>query len=181
VRPRCARQGQRPTQIGYSTFCSPEAQALLSAGRPPALWRRHDSPVGELVRTFGPGREELHFRDRPVDRYGISLRSRGTDSFARARKPHPGPCQSDELAKRRSSAPCHAPRRARRCRNRNGGEGRFRSGARLTRRSAALFPPDVCFGAGCPPEGLISRRLSSPCYGGPANRLRVQLFESLFG
>ena len=45
----------------------------------------------------------------------------------------------------------------------------------------SLIPPDVCFGAGCPPEGLISRRLSSPCYGGPANRLRVQLFESLFG
>src|ERR1700681_3625932 len=31
----------------------------------------------------------------------------------------------------------------------------------------SLIPPDICFGAGCPPEDLISRRLSSPCYGGP--------------
>jgi hypothetical protein len=30
----------------------------------------------------------------------------------------------------------------------------------------SLVSPDVCFGAGCPPEDLIWRRLSSPCYGG---------------
>src|SRR6202048_3033438 len=29
-----------------------------------------------------------------------------------------------------------------------------------------LIPPDVCFGAGCRPEDLISRRWSSPCYRG---------------
>ena len=31
----------------------------------------------------------------------------------------------------------------------------------------SLIPPDVCVGAGCPPKpkDLISRRLSSPCYG----------------
>src|SRR5712672_3352978 len=37
----------------------------------------------------------------------------------------------------------------------------------------SLIPPDVCFGAGCPPKDLISRRLSSPCYGGP--RVRIHL------
>jgi len=38
-----------------------------------------------------------------------------------------------------------------------------------------LTPPwpqrsHMCFGAGRPTEGLISRRLSSPCYGGPMVR-----------
>src|SRR5580693_4477967 len=32
-------------------------------------------------------------------------------------------------------------------------------------REEAGAPSDACFGAGCPPEDLISRRLSSPCYG----------------
>src|SRR6202521_3947293 len=36
-----------------------------------------------------------------------------------------------------------------------------------------LIPPDVCFGAGCRPEDLISRGLSSPCHGGP--RVRIHL------
>src|SRR3984893_12443023 len=36
---------------------------------------------------------------------------------------------------------------------------------------AGLIPPDVCFGAGCRPEDLISRGLSSPCYRGPEVRI----------
>src|SRR5882757_10603092 len=45
-----------------------------------------------------------------------------------------------------------------------------------------LIPPDVCFGAGCRPEDLISLGLSSPCYGGtegsnpsPSSRESVSL------
>src|SRR6516162_4376604 len=56
-------------------------------------------------------------------------------------------------------------RRARRCRYRNGEGGRFRdggSGARLTKRSAALL---VCLAPVCLPEDLISRRLSLPATG----------------
>jgi hypothetical protein len=74
-------------------------------------------------------------------------RSGGVDEWRSSRRREPlSACRalfSDyERCQRRSSAPCHAPRRARRCRNRNGGGGRFRdgwSGARLTKRSAALF------------------------------------------
>src|ERR1700730_10196173 len=43
----------------------------------------------------------------------------------------------------------------------------------------SLLPPDLCFGVGCPPEGLISRRLSSPCYGGPRVRIRLPPAGSL--
>src|ERR1700730_15033133 len=42
----------------------------------------------------------------------------------------------------------------------------------------SLIPPDVFFGAGCPPEDLISRRLSSPCYGGPRVRIHLPPAES---
>ena len=40
-------------------------------------------------------------------------------------------------------------------------------------------PPDVCFGAGCPPKDLISRRLSSPYYGGPRVRIHLPPAASL--
>jgi len=46
-----------------------------------------------------------------------------------------------------------------------------------------LTPPwpqrsHMCFGAGRPTEGLISRRLSSPCYGGPMVRINLPPAES---
>ena len=47
--------------------------------------------------------------------------------------------------------------------------GRLLKGQR--QREEAGAPPDICFGAGCPPEDLISRRLSSPCDGGPSVRI----------
>jgi hypothetical protein len=42
----------------------------------------------------------------------------------------------------------------------------------------SLIPPDVCFGAGCPTEDLISRRLFSPCCGGPRVRIHLPPAES---
>ena len=50
---------------------------------------------------------------------------------------------------------CWAKRRSYRRASAGGSAQREETGA----------PSDACFGAGCPPEDLISRRLSSPCYG----------------